>query len=217
MLKKLTQEQWTLILETGIREFAAQGMDRANINIIAKKAGISVGVLYKYFKDKEAFFLACLNQSLSILETVLRESLSGEHKLLERAEKIIRAVQKTSREHVDYINMYLSITTGSNRKFAPELAKRIEGMTAEVYAQFIKDAQKSGDIRQDIDPKLFAFFFDNLLMMLQFSYGCDYFQERFKVYAGDDIFSKDEVVVSEMLKFLESAFTLEQASIHHRS
>lgn len=217
MLKKLTQEQWTYILETGIREFAAQGFDRANINVIAKKAGISVGVLYKYFKDKEAFFLACLNQSLTILEAVLRDSLSGEHKLLERAEKIIRAVQKTSREHVDYINMYLSITTGSNRKFAPELAKRIEGLTAEVYAQFIKDAQKSGDIRQDADPKMFAFFFDNLLMMLQFSYGCDYFQERFKVFAGDDILSKDEFVVSEMLKFLESAFTLEQASIHHRS
>lgn len=217
MLKKLTQEQWTYILETGIREFAAQGFDRANINVIAKKAGISVGVLYKYFKDKEAFFLACLNQSLTILEAVLRDSLSGEHKLLERAEKIIRAVQKTSREHVDYINMYLSITTGSNRKFAPELAKRIEGMTAEVYAQFIKDAQKSGDIRQDADPKMFAFFFDNLLMMLQFSYGCDYFQKRFKVFAGDDILSKDEFVVSEMLKFLESAFTLEQASIHHRS
>jgi AcrR family transcriptional regulator len=216
MLKKLTKEKIDEILETGISEFAEHGLDRANINVIAKKAGFSVGVLYKYFKDKEEFFLACLDKSLAVLESAVADFLSGDEKLLVRAEKIIRAVQYYSRKHTDYIKMYNSITVGSNKRFAPELAKRIEGITAKVYSEFIQKAMDDGSIRRDIDPRMFAFFFDNLLMMTQFAYSCDYYTERFKVYCGDNVLNEDERVVSEMLKFFESAFTLEQSAIIHK-
>ena len=40
--------------------------------------------------------------------------------------------------------------------------------------------------RRDMDPRLFAFFFDNLLMMLQFSYCCDYYRARLALYCGED-------------------------------
>ncbi|MFA5421974.1 MAG: TetR/AcrR family transcriptional regulator [Bacilli bacterium] len=217
MLKKLTREKIDDMLETGINEFAEHGLDRANINIIAKKAGISVGVLYKYYKDKEIFFLACLDKSLAVLEAVVADFLSGDEKLLARAEKIIRAVQFYSREHTNYIKMYNSITVGSNKRFAPELAKRIEGVTAKVYAEFIAKAMEDGDIRGDIDPQMFAFFFDSLLMMMQFSYSCEYYMERYKTYCGDDILEDDERVVQEFLKFIESAFTFERSKIVHKS
>lgn len=216
MLKKLTEEKIGEILETGIAEFAENGLDRANINVIAKKAGISVGVLYKYYQDKEAFFMACLDRSLSVLDSVIETSMEGEDKLLVRAEKIIRALQFHSRTHVNYIKMYNEITTGSTRKHAVLLAQKIEGISSRVYSQFIAQAMDEGDIRNDIDPHLFAFFFDNLLMMLHFAYGCDYYRERFKIFCGAEILDNDEKVVTELLKFLESAFTLEKAAIPHR-
>ncbi|MFA6645090.1 MAG: TetR/AcrR family transcriptional regulator [Bacilli bacterium] len=216
MLQKLTKEKIDEILETGINEFAEHGLDRANINVIAKKAGISVGVLYKYYKDKEVFFLACLDKSLTVLEEVISEVLIGEAKLLNRAERIIRAVQKYTRKHVNYTKMYNSITVGSNKRFAPELAKRIEGMTSTIYREFISGAMRDGDIRQDIDPQMFAFFFDSLLMIMQFSYSCEYYMERYKIYCGDDIFKEDERVVREFLKFVESAFTFERSEITHK-
>jgi AcrR family transcriptional regulator len=216
MLKKLTEEKIVEILEAGIAEFAEKGPDRANINEIARKAGISVGVLYKYYKDKEDFFLACLRRSLGVLESVLKEVIAGEDKLLVRAEKMIRAVQYYSRNHSNYINMYNEITSGSSKKYAPMLAAEIESLTAKTYSGFIERAMKDGDIRNDINPRLFAFFFDNLLMMLQFSYCCDYYKERAKVYCGEDIFKDDEKVVSELLKFLESAFTFCQSEVVHK-
>lgn len=217
MLKKLTEEKILEILETGIEEFAEKGLDRANINVIAKKAGISVGVLYKYYKDKEDFFLACLRRSLLVLEAVIHDVVSSEDKILVRAEKIIRAVQYHSRTHSNYINMYSEITSGSSKKFAPLLAAEIEGLTSRTYTTFIKNAMDSNDIRNDIDPRLFAFFFDNLLTMLQFSYCCDYYRERLKVFCGEDILDDDEKVVSELLKFLESAFTFSQSELIHKS
>lgn len=217
MLKKLTKEKIDDILETGINEFAELGLDRANINVIAKKAGISVGVLYKYYQDKEVFFLACLDKSLAVLETVVADFLSGTDKIMVRAEKIIRAVQFYSRKHTNYIKMYNSITVGSNKRFAPELAQRIEGLTAKVYAEFIARAIIDGDVRGDIDNRMFAFFFDSLLMMMQFSYSCDYYMERFKVYCGEEVFEQDERVVQQFLKFIESAFTFEQSQIKHKT
>jgi len=64
---------------------------------------------------------------------------------------------------------------------------------------------------------MFAFFFDNLLMMLQFSYCCEYYRERFKIYCGEDAVFDDERVVTQMLKFVESAFTTEQSQIPHKT
>ena len=58
MGRKLTDDKQGEILRTGITQFAKLGYDRANINTIAKKAGISVGVLYKYYGSKEEFFLS---------------------------------------------------------------------------------------------------------------------------------------------------------------
>lgn len=215
MLKKLTEKKLAEVLETGIAEFAEKGPDRASVNVIARKAGISVGVLYKYYENKEAFFQACLRKSLGVLEAVLHDVIENDDKLLVRAEKMIRAVQSYSKEYSNYVKMYNLITSGSGKKYAPLYAAEIESMTAKVYTGFIERAIKDGDIRSDINPRLFAFFFDNLLTMMQFSYCCDYYTERAKVYCGED-FLDDEKVVFELLKFIESAFTFCQSEIVHK-
>jgi hypothetical protein len=64
------------------------------------------------------------------------------------------------------------------------------------------------EIRTDIDPGMAAFFVDNLLMNIQFSYACDYYGERYKIYAGEDIFQKDEFVVENILRFIKAALKL---------
>ena len=55
----------------------------------------------------------------------------------------------------------------------------------------------------------------SLLMMMQFSYCCDYYRERFRVYCGEAA-ENDALVASQLLKFLESAFTTEKKDIPHR-
>lgn len=214
MLKKLSEEKLNELLECGISEFAEKGIS-ASMADIAKRADMSVGVIYKYYADKEAFFLACVRHSLNALEHALGDIAAKPDKPLNYARTIIKTLQYFSAEHGDYTRMYFRITSAS--EYAPVLAKEIEGFTSRLYSQFITAAQASGDIRRDIDPGLFAFFFDNLLMMLQYSYCCPYYKERFKMYGGEDILDKDDYVTEQLLKFMESAFTLEQADIRHRN
>ena len=71
MYKKLDDTSLTKLLEAGIDEFAERGLDKTVMSSIAKRAGISVGVIYKYYEDKDAFFLACVDYSLSLMEATI--------------------------------------------------------------------------------------------------------------------------------------------------
>ena len=215
MLKKLSEEKQQKIIDCAVHEFADRGLKDAKLSSIAKAAGISVGVLYKYYEDKNALFLSCVRYVTGKLEEFLEELLSHEDKPLNYARALIYELQKYSRRHGEYIRLYHVTTCTCD--YAREMAREIEGITSQVYVRFIAQAQQKGLVRGDLDPGLFAFFLDSLLTVTQFSYSCPYYTERMKLYAGQDILDRDEYVAEQLLRFLESAFTLEQKDIVHSS
>ena len=214
MHEKLTEAKLAEILEAGIHEFAERGMEKASMASIAGRAGISVGVLYKYYSDKESFFLACVRRSVGRLEEALKEVLVREDKILGYADQVICILQRHAAEHGDDIRMYHEITSVRNSRCAADLAEEIEKMTAGLYTDIIGKAQKNGTVREDMDPGTAAFFFDNLLMMLQFGLCCDYYRERWKLYCGGDL-PEDDMVREQLLRFLESAFTFSREDVPH--
>ena len=125
MYKKLDEKTMDLILETGIDQFAQCGLDRANINTIAKTAGVSVGVLYKYFGDKDSFFLACVRHSLSLLDQVLQEAVAHETDIESGIRSIVSALIVHARDHQNHNALYNEITSGGCKKYARELAREI--------------------------------------------------------------------------------------------
>lgn len=204
---RIPPEKRAHIIETAISEFAVKGFDNANVNIIAEKAGVSVGAIYKYFDSKESLFLTTIRYGMETLEAVLRDALDSRDDLLVKAEKIVRLIQRHSRENRDLIRLYNEITSESNSDLVRRISRQLEEITSEAYAKLIRQAQERGQVRSDLDPHLYAFFVDSLFMSLQFSYSCEYYQERFKIYAGESVFDRDEWVVQQFLKFLEAAFT----------
>lgn len=61
------------ILDTATQEFARQGYGLSSVNTICNSGGISKGILYHYFKDKDALYLACLQTCFDRLTAALRE------------------------------------------------------------------------------------------------------------------------------------------------
>ena len=209
--ERATDERKEKILEVGIKEFASKGYEKANINIIAKKAGISIGLMYKYFSTKEDLFITCIQRGMSILDDAIDEILQSDDKLIVKAEKLIRTTCQLSQRDANYIKLYNEITSERDSEKAMEFAKAIEGETSKKYVKCITDALAKGDVRQDMDPRLFAFFLDNLLTSLQFSFTCDYYRNRLEIYTGVNVaeLSEDQIV-RQLLKFIESAFTFEK-------
>lgn len=52
----ISAEKRSRILDAATNEFAVKGFENGNIGTIAKKAGVSVGSLYKYSRTSRTFF-----------------------------------------------------------------------------------------------------------------------------------------------------------------
>ena len=156
-------------------------MTGASLSAIARNAGISVGVIYKYYSDKNALFLACVHYGLETLSEVLSDVISHEDDIELCVKNIVNAVIQTSIDGSEINRMYNTISSMEANIFAKELAQEIEGVSAKVYCDLIAKSQKMGKIDKNADSNLFAFFFDSILMMIQFSYSCDYYKERLKL------------------------------------
>ncbi len=205
MLKKLTDEQQETLLLTAIKEFGSKGPEKGAISEIARRSGISVGVIYKYYENKDALFEACLKRSLDMLKDVLDQAVFGEDDLLKACEKLIRACINFARDHSPYIQMYNALTIRSDEE-AAHYANEIEKLTSDTYKRLISRAREDGLVRKDLDPSYFALFFDNLLMMLHFTYSCRYYKERMKIYLGTE---DEEKMVRQLMLFIRGAFTAE--------
>lgn len=193
------------IILTAINEFATRGLENANINTIAKQAQVSVGSLYKYFDTKQDLFLTSVNFGVSTLDSILQSIAMTDDDVMVKLEKLIRAAIDFSRKNAVLIKLYNEITAESNNDIVAQIAHEMETLTSQVYKQAIVEGQLAGEIRIDIDTSMAAFLLDSLLMNIQFTYACDYYSLRHKIYSGDDIFEKDEFVIKNILLFIKSA------------
>ncbi|MCR4925914.1 MAG: TetR/AcrR family transcriptional regulator [Clostridiales bacterium] len=200
-------EKRNRILDVATKEFANKGFENANINNIARDAGVSVGSLYKYFNTKQDLFLMTVHMGVDSLEHVLINYIKSSDSITEKLENIIKEIQVTSRKFSELIKLYNQMTVEGNAELVKQISVDMETVSSKTYSALIRQGQKDGEIRKDIDPDLAAFMLDNLFMSLQFSYACDYYKERFKVYAGEDVFEKDDFVVKQMVEFIKSAFS----------
>lgn len=208
MFTKIPEEKQKKILDAAITEFAEHGFASANINQIADNAGVSVGAIYKYFLSKEKLYLAVVQYGVQNLNAVMEEIMSSKGDLLVRIERIIHAIQSYTREHIYLTKLYNQMTTEHHSDLVWRIVSDMEGVTAEMYASFIEEAQKEGTVRPEVNAKLFAFFLDNLFMLLQFSYSCEYYKERLKMFVGEEVFEQDELVADQLMAFIKGAFFL---------
>ncbi len=202
---KISDEKRKKILDAAIMEFSERGFESANVNNIAQKAGISVGSVYKYFNNKEDLFLTIIHFGVEMLKRVLQEIMQSNEDLESRIEKIIRAIQSHSRGNAPLTRLYNEMATENRSGLVWKIVSDMENATAGLYTTFIKDAQKAGTVRADINANLFAFYLDNLFILLQFSYACEYYKERMKIFVGEDVLDKDELVVEQLMKFIKGA------------
>ena len=108
------------------------------------------------------------------------------------------------------IKLYNEFTGENDPELAKKIARSMETVTAAAYKKAIVEGQVNGEIRTDIDPGMAAYLVDNILINVQFSYACDYYSERYRIYAGEDVFEKDEFVIENILRFIKAALKMNE-------
>ena len=82
MAQTLKSDIRELILDAAIDCFFERGFQNTSLNDIAKKAGIAVGNLYRYFKDKEDIFYSSIpGENIENLRKILELKFKSNHGL----------------------------------------------------------------------------------------------------------------------------------------
>jgi AcrR family transcriptional regulator len=225
MFERIAETKRRTILDAAAAEFARAGFAAANINRIAEIAEVSVGSLYKYFGSKENCFLAVLEEGFRELETTLGEVLERTDPPLAKIESILRLIPRHSRQHQSVVRLYNELTGEGLTPAVAEFCHRFETLSARAYTQLVHEIQAaqaaraaapaavrgrlgSADAADPIDPAVAAYCLDNLFMMLQFGYACDYFALRRRLYLGEPAADNDEYVVNQTLRFIRGGLGL---------
>ncbi len=98
------------IVQAAMQLFAENGFSGVSISRIAKKAGVSKGLLYNYFANKEALVqeivIEGFRQMLDNLDFDFQKELTRE-RFIELVEKNFRML----REEISYWSLYISVIT----------------------------------------------------------------------------------------------------------
>ena len=109
-LEALKEGKRKLILEAALELFALQGFNNASISQLAKKAGISKGLIYTYFESKDEILRAMMKE---VKETAMaRFEMPPEGKM--NKEAMIRLIDLSIDlvlEDTDHYKLYFSIFT----------------------------------------------------------------------------------------------------------
>jgi len=141
------------ILAAATKEFARYGLGGARVDRIAAEADTNKRMLYYYFGNKEALFLA-------VLEATYAHIRSAETRLrldtVEPVEGILRLVAFTWRYYLDNPH-FLTLLNSENLHRARHLktSKRIAAMHSPfvaTIADLLRRGERDGVIRPSIDP-----------------------------------------------------------------
>lgn len=203
--ERLPEEKRQRILGCAKTVFARSGYAGANINEIARNAGISIGALYKYFRTKEDLFLALIEDAHDILETKLDEILRKDEQLTKKITMLLDAAVEFSLQDPELIQLYIGWTTQELVPLSENLSRRVEGVASSRYIRLVKEAKEKGEVRIDLDEGMTAFCLDNLFLMVQFAFASDYYKERLKLYSETGALPEKERIVRELSRFISNA------------
>lgn len=143
----LIEKRRTQIVAAATQLFADQGFYRTTIKDIAKKAGISAGLVYLYVREKEDVLLLVL---LQVVEAYAREIPRAMEGLADPLERLVRAVEAYCRV-VDRHRAATVLAYRSTKSLSPErrvLIQTRETETNDFITHEIVACMKAGLVRR---------------------------------------------------------------------
>lgn len=138
------------ILEAAITRFGRDGYRATSVADIARDAGVGGTVAYAYFPNKEALFLAALDEdAAAVIEEGLSAVLAGEAGIQDWRQTLIFTLV----DAVEHHPLARRLLAG----LEPEVTERVLEIPAlmelrKAVGERISSEQLSGRVRADIDP-----------------------------------------------------------------
>jgi AcrR family transcriptional regulator len=140
---RLVEERRREIVRAAVKLFSEQGYYATTIQSIAREAGISVGLVYQYFRDKDDVLFLSLKDVLETYEREIPRAVEGIAHPLERLRAAIRAYCGV----IDRLREATVLTYRSTKSLRPERRRYIkegETRTNQLLERYLKECISAG-------------------------------------------------------------------------
>lgn len=155
----LPEDKRELICRVAVQEFAEYPFDQASINRIVARSGIAKGSFYQYFEDKQDLFLylsgLAAEAKAEYISPVMRNPDEHDFFTLLR-EAYISGIQFAA-EHPEYAGISKRILENKDAPIYRELMAENLPSAHEFFETLLESAIARGEVREDIDIKMFAY------------------------------------------------------------
>jgi TetR/AcrR family fatty acid metabolism transcriptional regulator len=146
------------ILDAAIRVFARQGFHACRVSDIAREAGVAYGLVYHYFDSKDQVLNELFVERWSLLLAAIEEVDARPIPPREKLDAVASFIIDSYRHDPELMKVIIvEVTRAANsfgRTHLPEISQAYD-----LIAKIVRDAQATGDFRDDIDPTFASMWF----------------------------------------------------------
>ena len=160
-----------LILEAAIALFTTQGFTATRMEDVSKKAGISKGLTYFYYKNKEDLFMALTKKAFDLLKDEFRDTLRAKGKNgLEMLTDLVQRIWKFEKDHPVYYQSIIHFLDLLKKYSNPALKSQINPLILDsihfhkllelqleptrLGIQIVSQGIKDGSIRPELQAEI---------------------------------------------------------------
>jgi AcrR family transcriptional regulator len=145
------------LLGAAAEEFAARGLEGANINEISLAAGLAKGTVYNHFASKEALFLAVVAEACE-LAAAGSHTVPAEAPTRERLRAALASDVEWARGHEPFARVLVREVLSADPRFYPRVLEAAAPFISRVR-EILVDGVERGEVRADISVDELALVF----------------------------------------------------------
>lgn len=170
------------ILAAALKEFSQRGYEGAALNAVWAENGISKGIIYHHFKDKDELYLLCVEECFSAITTYLQtvaKHLTGNAQ--KRLRDYFDARLRFFAEQPNYLGIFIDASFHSPEKLSAQIAT-LRHSFDELNISVLTELLQSESLRPGLSVDM---------VVNDFRMYMDYFNMHFKATCREGYSQKD--------------------------
>jgi AcrR family transcriptional regulator len=141
------------LLRVAVEVFNERGYDGTSMEDLSKRLGIAKSAIYHHVSGKEELLRLALDRALDGWSEAAERARALDAPAIERLEVLVRGAVAVLESQLPYVTLLLRVRGNTDVERAA-LARRRSFDS--LVAALVSEAERDGDIRADVDPKVTA-------------------------------------------------------------